>query len=332
MNGIVVEEFKGGSLGKTVLIQANSGELRVRKSVSSRLNREYGLVRWHSQFKRLQRYEQLVPNLFPKVLEVGYQAGEYYFEIEYLKDFQDLKSYLFNTTLDLSEISEIARRVISSASEIHHQLKLETFQGSLGLYYQEEVLQKLDDAMQIKEFEEFVNYSEFNFNGSRYLNINRHFDWLQEFVAQDLVTSECLTHGNLTLENIMINPKSGIVQFIDPYDENIVDCPEADFSQILQCSSSHYGYLSGLEPKVSGPKITLNYVPPKSLMYFDQVFRGEINKLDYKLNQELIAFFHMSQFIRMLPFKVKANEIEKAKLFFVIACKLAQELRDTCDY
>jgi len=332
MNEIILKEFKGGSLGKTALIQSNSGELRVRKSVSSKLNREYGLVRWHSQFKRLQRYEQLVPNLFPKVLEVGCQGEEYYFDIEYLESFCDLKSYLCNTKLNLSEISEIASRVISLASGMHRQLKLETFPGSLALYYQEEVLQKIDDAMQIKEFQEFMDYPIFSFNGSKYLNIKEHFNWLHVFVAQNLVTSECLTHGNLTLENIMINPESGVLQFIDPYDENIVDCPEADFSQILQCSSSHYGYLSGLEAKISGAEVTLNYVPPESLVSFNQVFRSEIEKSGFKLNQELMAFFHMSQFIRMLPFKVKVNEMKKAKLFFVIACKLAQELRDSCEY
>ena len=49
----IVKELKGGSLSKTVII--NDGQrFLVRKYISSIENREYGLVRWQSQIRRLQ--------------------------------------------------------------------------------------------------------------------------------------------------------------------------------------------------------------------------------------------------------------------------------------
>jgi hypothetical protein len=67
----ILEVLKGGSLGKTELIQMDDGDLRVRKSISSLKNREYGEVRWHSQLKRLQRYNSLLPGLFPSFATWG---------------------------------------------------------------------------------------------------------------------------------------------------------------------------------------------------------------------------------------------------------------------
>ena len=65
-----IEIFKGGSLGRTELMQNQAGLKIVRKSISLKKNREYGLVRWQSQYKRLQRYNLIFPDTFPAVLKV----------------------------------------------------------------------------------------------------------------------------------------------------------------------------------------------------------------------------------------------------------------------
>ena len=323
----VLEVLKGGSLGRTELIEANGRELRIRKSISSLKNREYGEVRWHSQLKRLQRYDSLLPGLFPKVLQLGTTEDSYYFDIEYFDGFCNLKSYFCNYSPNQEQIELIAERVISAAARLHSYTIFDSYSGSLGVYLQEEVLQKLSDACENRDFEVFSNISTIYLNGVGIPSLKSQIPWLREFVAKIDISSECFTHGNLTLENILIHPESLEIRLIDPYDENIVDCREADFSQILQCSSSHYGIMSDYEPTVNGATVVLEYKIPTPLIQFNEVILRSFTSPALGLDIELLDFLHVSQFVRMLPFKVQSGDLNKAILFYALSCKLMQEMR-----
>lgn len=323
----LIEELKGGSLGTTELIETETGELRVRKSISSQANREYGVVRWHSQLKRLQRYNTLVPGAFPKVLELGITKDFYFFDIEYFAHYVNLKSYFCDYLPTQVQIQEIATQVLNKASALHGVAKFDSYPGSLGVYLQEEVLQKLNDARKDPEFKTFTDAATVYLNGSGYPSLGGQIDWLTQHVSRMKIQSECFTHGNLTLENILIHPESSDIKFIDPYDENIVDCPEADFSQLLQCSRSHYGVMNDHEPVVVGSSVNINYVIPAPLSQFDEVIAEIFSSKEADLNLELLDFLHFSQFVRMLPFKVQAGYRNKAMLFYALSCKLVDEMR-----
>ena len=323
----VLEVLKGGSLGKTELIETNGGNLRVRKSISSLMNREYGEVRWHSQLKRLQRYDSMLPGLFPKVLQLGNTEDSYFFDIEYFEGFCNLKSYFCNHSPNQDQIKLIAEKVIAGATRLHSHTIFDSYPGSLDVYLQEEVLQKLSDACEDLDFEFFSNLNTIYFNGDRVPSLKSHIPWLREFVANIEIDNECFTHGNLTLENILIHPESLEIRFIDPYDENIVDCREADFSQILQCSSSHYGIMGDYKPTINGASVILEYVIPTPLIEFNEVILKSFTSAALNLNGELLDFLHVSQFVRMLPFKVQSGNLNGAILFYAVSCKLAQEMR-----
>jgi hypothetical protein len=323
----ILEVLKGGSLGKTELIQMGNGDLRVRKSISSLNNREYGEVRWHSQLKRLQRYDSLLPGLFPKVLQLGTTDDSYYFDIEYYKGFCDLKSYFSHFSPCREQIELIAVKVIDSATRLHSYSRFDSYPGSLNVYLQEEVLQKLSDACEDLSFEVFSNYSMINLNGIGFPSLKSQIHWLRAFVAKIKIDNECFTHGNLTLENILIDPESLEIRLIDPYDENIVDCREADFSQILQCSSSHYGIMNDYKPNVSGASVFIEYAVPAPLAQFNEIILENFASPELELNSELLDFLHVSQFVRMLPFKVQAGDLDKAMLFYALSCKLTQEMK-----
>ena len=323
----VVEVLKGGSLGKTELIESDDGSLRVRKSISAVKNREYGEVRWHSQLKRLQRYDSLLPGLFPKVLQLGTIDDSYFFDIEYFQGFCNLKTYFSDFSPNHEQIELIAARVIDSATRLHSYSHFDSYRGSLEVYLQEEVLQKLSDACEDLEFEVFSNFSTVHLNGVGYPSLKSQIHWLRDYVAKIKIDNECFTHGNLTLENILVHPESLEIRLIDPYDENIVDCREADFSQILQCSTSHYGVMNDYTPNVSGAAVTLEYEIPAPLVHFNEVIMERFTSSGFQLDLRLLDFLHVSQFVRMLPFKVQAGNREKAILFYALSCKLTHEMR-----
>jgi len=323
-----IEIFKGGSLGRTELMQNQAGLKIVRKSISIKKNREYGLVRWQSQYKRLQRYNLIFPDTFPKLLQVGSDQSTYFFDMEYLEGFINLKDYLSNRTFCESEVIQIVEKVFHLAFEMHTSINLKSNIGVFNLYLQEECFNKLDDALLHPRFEQFVKHERIVFNNQEVKNLSFHKEWIQRFASELKISSECYTHGNLTLENILYNPESNIVKFIDPYDENIIDCAESDFSQIKQCSEGHYGLIMKSKYSIEANRIQVNYKIPESFELFsdrlDKLVSENLSNYNYKSED----FFYISQFYRMLPFKVQSANIDQAIIFYGLACKLTQNLRD----
>ena len=119
-----LEIFKGGSLSRTELLESLDKKRVVRKSVSKKENREYGLVRWQSQYKRLQSYNHLFPNTFPKLLRVGHDKSFYFFDLEYLEGFVNLKDYMTKSVVTDIDAAEIAEKVFNLAKEMHTLAKI----------------------------------------------------------------------------------------------------------------------------------------------------------------------------------------------------------------
>jgi len=323
----LVEIFKGGSLSRTELLEGSDNERVVRKSISKKDNREYGFVRWQSQYKRLQSYNHLFPNTFPKLLRVGNEKSFYFFDLEYLEGFINLKDYMLQSTVTNIEAADIAEKVFDLASEMHTLAKISTNAGVFDLYLQEECFNKLEDATQNSRFHKFIQQEKIIYNNEVINSLESNKEWLQIFVSKLAVNNECYTHGNLTLENILFNPKSKKIKFIDPYEENIIDCAEADFSQIKQCSIGHYGLMMQSKYSLNLNEINIKYDIPECFTAFNSRFNQLISQNLNNYNFIVEDFLYVSQFYRMLPFKVQAGNIDQSIIFYGLACKLLQNLR-----
>jgi len=322
-----IETFKGGSLSRTELLESMDKKRVVRKSVSNKENREYGLVRWQSQYKRLQSYNHLFPNIFPKLLRVGHDDSFYFFDLEYLEGFVNLKDYMVENVVTDVVAAEIAEKVFSLAQEMHSFAKISSNIGVFDLYLQEECFSKVEDAAQNSRFKRFSQQEKILFNNEELNSLEFHQKWLKIFVSKLKVSSECYTHGNLTLENILFNPKSKMLKFIDPYEENIIDCAEADFSQIKQCTVGHYGLMMQSEYTIKSNEIVFDYDLPECFAAFNQRFNQLILHNLKNYSSEVEDFLYVSQFYRMLPFKIQSGNIDQAIIFYGLACKLLQNLR-----
>lgn len=320
-----VKDFKGGSLGSTSLFFSTNGEYFVRKAVSSKENREYGLVRWHSQFKRMQKYSKFFPELFPQIFSLGVSGDDYFFEMEYLQDYLTVKDFLQQESTDELQIKTIAQGIFEAASVIHSFVQLESYVGALDVYFAEECIQKYHDARENVIFREFSDFETIILNGASIGSFESNLSLFQSNLQFTQPSSESLTHGNLTLENILVHKESLDIKFIDPYDENIIDCREADFSQIRQCSQIYYGLLLDIKPSINENSIEIEIDVPEAFLIFNQHFTELIDSKCYEYNQKLEDFLIISQFLRMLPFKTKSGEVDHAILFYAIACKLIQE-------
>ena len=329
MNAVVREEvLKGGSLNRTVLRLHADGTGVVRKSVSRAADREYGFVRWHSQFKRLQRYNALFPDLFPEVCDAGVEGDGAYFDLAYVPGSVNLKEHLCAPT-DPGGHDQLADAVLAAADRMHDMARLGVYAHSLELYFAEEVTGRLKDACADAGFRAFCEQPELVFNGAPCPSLLQNLDWLRGAFAGLRPSAECYTHGNMTLENILLTPSSGRIVFIDPYEENVVDCREAEYSQVLQCSRSHYGFVNDRSVRIEGREVAFAGRLPAALLAFNAAFEARLERRLSAGQLRLTALLEATQFTRMLPFKLAIGELDKAKYFYTLASSLVQQLR--CD-
>lgn len=315
--------LKGGSLSRTSL--HIDGENRfVRKEVSTKENREYGFVRWYSQLKKLQKLGGT--GVFPKILNVSVTDNTAYFDLEFLRGYTDIKTILTEGDLTTKDFDNINAALLLAFDKIHTKNKYNSNKGSAALYFKEEVLQRLEDAIKIKEFTEFFNLGTYQYNGTIVHGLTNYLNEMKNFFDELQFISEEDIHGNPTLENIMYSFDEKRVIFVDPYEESIIDTRSLDFSQVLQCSRSCYGYINDRDIIVNGAEVSHNLTIPDNFKTFNTVFESNFNNFGTERLREIIDVFEATQFIRMLPFKCLSGNIDKAKYFYVHACYLLSEI------
>lgn len=317
---IEINLLKGGSLSRTYhLLQSNL----VCKEVSTQQEREYGFMRWYSQTKKMIRFSGSYPDLFPKIYQISSNDEIAEVKMEWLTGYKDIKTILVEDVLTRNEISKI-NDALWTALNIIHSRTYNFIPGLGSLYYYEEVLKKLTDAnLASTEFCEFAQQDMFKYHGKTVHNIYAFLKKLEKFFIELELTEENDILGNPTLENVMYSFQENKVKFIDLYEESVVDTKFLDYSMIMQCSRSHYGYVNDNDVKVEGNSVSHDLQMPKNFEIFNHYFESNISDLKIK---NIVNVFEATQFIRMLPFKVKAGEINKAKYFYVHACHLLNRI------
>jgi len=146
--------LKGGSLNSTSL-HIDGDKKFVRKLISTSADREYGYVRWYSQLKKLQRFNALVPGCVPQVYDAGITEDGAYFDIEYI-DAKDIKTLFKENALTRYQTERMHKSLWFTFDRLHSH-KYAPNVSSLKLYFQEEVLQKLNDAKLLAELKIKLN-------------------------------------------------------------------------------------------------------------------------------------------------------------------------------
>ena len=309
--------LKGGSLSKTYRLGN-----KVIKTISLEDEREYGYVRWYSQQKKLQKYSDIYPELFPKVYKIENTKTEAKIFMEYMEGFEDIKTLFTKDDLSLKILSKINDSIWDGFIKLHSN-KYKSINGLGSLYYQEEVIQKINDAINSSnEFLDFYNIENYILNEKNVFGFQKYETSLSKYFKNLRLDSEEFIFGNPTLENMLYSPKQNRTIFIDLYEESILDSKFLDYSMVLQCSNSYYGYLNDNKVKVEDNILMHNLDVPLNFKKFNTLFCDNLNNKD----MQLIKVLEATQFFRMLPFKLKSNDLIKAKYFYVHGCMLLGEV------
>ena len=313
-------KLKGGSLSGTYYVLNDDGHEFVRKECSLIHNREYGFQRWYSQLKRLQRYGKQYPNIFPNIIRYGISDSVAYFDMDYINDSVTLFEYLCNTS-DHKKI-ELAFDALLEVMMDLYNLELDSFPGSIGLYLHEEVERRISDCLDNNLFLSFVQHKIIVFNENPVQGLYHSLQkYSKIFNAAYTLKKENFTHGNLTLENILYQPKSNRIIFVDPYEENIIDSKITDYSQLLQSCNSFYEVYNASKPVIQKNSVKCIVTIPDGLIYFRELLMNHISNNFSREDRNLMGLFEISQYARMLPFKKEMDE-KKMILFYAVGSEL----------
>ena len=220
------------------------------------------------------------------------------------------------------EVGELFHRIVDSVAVLHRK-QLHSVPGAIVLYLREKVFRKMQLCADTSPgMHEHIMQQKVKFNGESvpgfYSVFGKYATALQK-LHDELALSECFVHGNLTLENILYDDV-GHILFIDPYEENIIHSQAMDFSQLFQSGRGFYELHMREWGNFNhrGEEFILPRGTPVGLHRFFCVMTDWGNEQKGEAWMDYVRLLEISQFIRMLPFKLLHN-LEQAKFFYSYA-------------
>ncbi len=315
-------KLKGGSLSGTYECR-DRGRHFIRKQVSLTENREFGFYRWFSQLKKLQRLGRLFPELFPKVIGVGIEGGMSYFDLEFIEKSVTAHAYLVANP-SRAGVDEFFSAFLSAMERLHTTV-MPSYAGAFDLYLNQEVTHALAFCMEDPTFASLAQHKKVRLNGREVPSLITRLDEFKELALTHYTNpGECLTHGNITLENLLYVPKEKRVVFIDLYEENYADTIWNEYSQILQSCHGMYELYNAANPHVEGNAVTAEIAYAPGLDAFNQKFQKFLTERLSRDELMVTRLYEVSQFTRMLPFK-KTIARDKMALFYALASVLFED-------
>lgn len=294
----LLKTLKGGSLSRTdVLVQG--GRKFVRKFVSSTESREYGLVRWQSQVRKLQILNKYIPESCIKIESMGVLKEGYYYDVPFYETHINGFEAVMNG-VSADTIAAETDRLLSKMVEV----KLGQSKGALSIYANEEIYSPLCLALRnINNSQLPLNKEESELFRSKVMigiDIARN---IAERLCDEVI-EETLTHGNLTLENMLWDAENEKIIVIDPYAETYCETIMGDVSQLLQSCESGYELISSF---YDSNEIDVGSYPKNRIP--DSLRKFSIKLLSLIADRTWYSETHLnimkaSQFIRMYPFKL----------------------------
>ena len=305
----ILKVFKGGSQAITALVQSRSGETYIDKSIanpfSAQLENQY---RWLEEFKA-------VPEIVD-TLGASRTANTYSIFLEYEEEnqpFHRVMHYL-DSAVNKEYVDQTLRALETNVYDLGPCIE----QAELfDFYFQKRILARFEYALsQSSTLREISKEKTIQINGIMLDNllpiIDKIFQRRELRLALSTFTTASHIHGDLTIDNILINQKQGKITIIDPSDDNEIVSPLIDYARMSQSLAGGYEFL--------------NYLPTKSILigannssidYFDQrtAKYEELSRFLYERASSALApsefrsldFHTASFFARMLPHRIRID-------------------------
>jgi len=317
----LVKFFKGGSNAITMLaLQRDT--LFVKKIVPP----EY-TDRLRNQYLWLKKREKLQKVV--KVLDEQMTDTHYAIDLEYRPDNISLFEYVHSRSLKQS--TEKLDEVWAYVNKHIYQLKpLKLHTKERDAYIKDRLENKVTQAAKVnEELNAALQAEEIIVNGEHLENFHQVLERIKKHPQawKDLATYKASTaiHGDLTIDNILVDTAKDEMLLIDPSDDNQIRGPILDFGRHIQSLMYGYEFLNFDDDPVTmhyndnGVPV-INFRDQKSARYMQLQHHVEKNIIPKYLSEEeqRSVLFHVGLFYgRMLAHRVVINSTNVLKYYGV---------------
>ncbi len=316
----LVKFFKGGSDAITVLA-LKSDRMFVKKIVPA----EY-TDRLKVQYKWLkkQKSQDYIVNV------IGEQKTNDYYAIDLEYDPQNIPLFEYIHTHSLAQSKKAISQVWEYVFKNLYQLDKESLNtAERDVYVQERLLDKIEKAIkQNDDLKSIITEKKIKVNGTTYDNFYTILDRIKNNPQswQDLATyrRSPVAHGDLTIDNILINGGTGKPYIIDPSDDNPIRGPIIDLGRHTQSLVAGYEFLNDddepVSAKMEGKLQAINYHDRRSAQYMQlyDYFVDVVMKKYFTPTEQKTALFHAGLLYgRMLAHRVVINPANTLKYYAV---------------
>lgn len=294
----IISTLKGASRAKVYLIELD-GTKFIRKYIGKQQDYTTHVAILKRQCEDLRRFEYYSPGLVPKIMYEYDSNDEYYYDMEYLENYVQVSS------LDKNIIQQLLPKIfLRLKSDIYCYKK--NIDGTQWLqdYLQEKVYARLSTIGSFgDDFNTIISSPTLTINDTEIKGIS---EALSELNMNDLIPKWVSPiHGDLTLENILFDIKTGDFKLIDPAGSRYVDAFELDIAKFMQSFVSKYERWSEYKDIVKIEKTNI-YVPKEFL----EINKVVLDEIICKITDESVPvfkkgiFFLATHLIRLVPFMI----------------------------
>jgi uncharacterized protein (TIRG00374 family) len=317
----LVKFFKGGSDAITVLALKDE-KMFVKKIVPYEFTE-----RLRIQYNWLKKYN----NKVGIVNVIGEQENDDYYAIDLSYDPGGIMLFEYVHTRSLEQSKDMLDRVWKYVYENIYKLRKEaTHKKERDNYVEERLMQKVIKACEVDDdLRSIIDDEKIKINGKVYDNF---YTIINKIKADKTAWSDIATyresdaiHGDLTVDNILVNVINNKPLIIDPSDDNQVRGPILDFARHTQSLAAGYEFLNddisptGYAREVDG-LVSINYINHRSARYMQlyEYFRSNIIKKYLTKTEAKTVLFHTGLLYgRILAHRVHINPDNVLKYYAV---------------
>ena len=316
----LVKFFKGGSDAITILALKN-GRLFVKKIVAAEHT-----DRLRVQYKWLKRYS--TKKAIVDVL--AEQKTDDYYAIDLSYDPANISLFEYIHTHSLNQAKQALDDVWSYVFKNIYLLKEESVNAKeRNEYVQERLIDKIKKAVMANEdLREAITEDKVMINGEVYDNFYTIFEKIKanKQAWKDIATyrkSQAI-HGDLTVDNILIDTKHNSPVIIDPSDDNQIRGPIIDLARHAQSLIAGYEFLNNDDEPTKATMqdglLNINYHAHRSARYmelYDYLNKTIAPKYFTKTERKTVLFHTGLLYGRMLAHRVVINPHNTLKYYAV---------------
>jgi Lysylphosphatidylglycerol synthase TM region len=320
-DGTVHKLFAGGSDAIAAVVEVNN-TLLIRKFAMG----EAG-VKLKEQHDWIDTHRSTFPSLVQLVREKQLAHG-YYYDMPLVVPSSDFYDFIHTNPIDKSQA--IMATVLEGVHRFHeHHASPGDHREEIDRYIQEKVVRNVQTILEFAR--SMFDSNTLSINGQTHDLIRWELltdtEWARRQIRH---TGTTRVHGDLTIENIIVDPRSETGWYIiDPNPNNGFNSPLIDWSKQMQ--SVHLGY-EGLNRnpncQVEGKSIQVAFTRSHAYNALHELLQARALQQYGAAGLREIYFHELVNYLRLTPYKIRQDP-RKGICFFACTCILLDRYLDS---